>query len=201
MVHIRCDRLLTQSFPLNHRLSTVNTSRTLYNFRLAGGVGSGETIARIRHLFSAGVSTVPGIPQTFSISVISFTDMKFRSHWPSVSPFACVLVRFPLHINRRPEAALASTIVPPIMNAVARAIAEKLAKYTRPFKAHLRAGLAKKLLAWGRRRPTALTVRTALPQNEIALLARVTRTRAALGVAIAPANILQFFRNERLSRT
>ena len=85
------------------------------------------------------------------------------------------------------------------MNAVARAIAEKLAKYTRPFKTHLCAGLAKKLLDWGRHRPTALTVQIVLLQNGIALLARVTRTRAALGVAIAPANILQFFRNERFA--
>jgi hypothetical protein len=58
------------------------------------------------------VSTVPGIPQTFSISVIAFTDRKLRSHWPSVTPSARVLVRFPLHVILSVEAAFPSTIVP-----------------------------------------------------------------------------------------
>jgi hypothetical protein len=58
------------------------------------------------------VSTVPGIPQTFSTSVISFTDMKFKSHWPSVSPSAGVLVRFPLHVILSVEAACASPVAP-----------------------------------------------------------------------------------------
>jgi hypothetical protein len=72
----------------------------------------GATTARILHWFSAGESTVPGIPQVFSISVISFTEMKLRSHWPSVTPSAGVLVRFPLHIILGVEAARASTIMP-----------------------------------------------------------------------------------------
>ena len=72
----------------------------------------GATTARILHWFSAGESTVPGIPQVFSISVISFTEMKLRSHWPSVTPSAGVLVRFPLHIILSVEAARASTIMP-----------------------------------------------------------------------------------------
>jgi hypothetical protein len=58
------------------------------------------------------VSTVPDIPQTFSISVIAFTDRKLRSHWPSVTPSARVLVRFPLHVILSVEAAFPSTIVP-----------------------------------------------------------------------------------------
>jgi hypothetical protein len=58
------------------------------------------------------VSTVPGIPQTFSISVIAFTDTKLRSHWPSVTPSARVLVRFPLHVILSVETAFPSTIVP-----------------------------------------------------------------------------------------
>jgi hypothetical protein len=53
-----------------------------------------------------------GIPQTFSISVIAFTGRKFRSHWPSVTPSARVLVRFPLHVILSVEAAFPSTIVP-----------------------------------------------------------------------------------------
>jgi hypothetical protein len=70
---------------LCYRLSTDRTSRTLYNFLWsAAGVGSGETTARILHWFSAGESTVPGIPQTFSISVIAFTGKKFRSHSPAL---------------------------------------------------------------------------------------------------------------------
>jgi hypothetical protein len=56
------------------------------------------------------VSTVPGIPQTFSISVISFTDMKFKSQLPSVTPSARVLVRFPLHVILSVEAAFPSAI-------------------------------------------------------------------------------------------
>jgi len=56
------------------------------------------------------VSTVPGIPQTFSISVISFTDMKFKSQLPSITPSACVLVRFPLHVILSGEAAFPSAI-------------------------------------------------------------------------------------------
>jgi hypothetical protein len=96
-----------------HRLSTDHTSRTLYNFLWsAAGVGSGETTARILHWFSAGESTVPGIPQTFSISVIAFTGKKFRSHSPSVTPSALVLVRLPLHVILSVEAAFPSAIVP-----------------------------------------------------------------------------------------
>jgi hypothetical protein len=55
---------------------------------------------------------VPGIPQTSAISVISFTGMKFKSHWASVTPSARVLVRFPTHVILRVEAAFASTVVP-----------------------------------------------------------------------------------------
>src|SRR5690348_11868529 len=38
-------------------------------------------------------------------SVIAFTDRKLRSHWPSVTPSARVLVRFPLHVILSVEAA------------------------------------------------------------------------------------------------
>jgi hypothetical protein len=97
----------------NHRLSTDQISRTLNKFPWSvARVELGATTARILHWFSAGESTVPGIPQAFSISVISFTEMKLRSHWPSVTPSAGVLVRFPLHIILSVEAALASTTVP-----------------------------------------------------------------------------------------
>ena len=47
-----------------------------------------------------------------TISVNSFTEMKLRSHWPSVTPSAGVLVRFPLQVILSVEAALASTIMP-----------------------------------------------------------------------------------------
>jgi hypothetical protein len=46
------------------------------------------------------------------ISSICFTDMKFKSHWPSVTPSARELVRFPLHVNLTVEAAFASAIAP-----------------------------------------------------------------------------------------
>jgi hypothetical protein len=60
----------------NHRLSTDQTSRTLNKFLWSvARVELGATTARILHWFSAGESTVPGIPQVFSISVISFTEM------------------------------------------------------------------------------------------------------------------------------
>jgi hypothetical protein len=55
---------------------------------------------------------VPGIPQTFSISVIAFTGKKFKSHSPSVTPSALVLVRLPLHVILSVEAAFSSAIVP-----------------------------------------------------------------------------------------
>ncbi|MGA8696614.1 MAG: hypothetical protein WB689_22815 [Xanthobacteraceae bacterium] len=55
---------------------------------------------------------MPGIPQVFSTSVISFTETKLRSHWPSVMPSARVLVRFPLHVILSVEAAFPSTIAP-----------------------------------------------------------------------------------------
>jgi hypothetical protein len=85
----------------------------LYSFLLfAVEIGSGETTAFIRHWFSAGVSTVPGNPQTLSISSICFTDMKLRSHWPSVTPSARVLVSSPVHVILRVEAAFASTSMP-----------------------------------------------------------------------------------------
>jgi hypothetical protein len=58
------------------------------------------------------VSTVPGNPQTLSTSSICFTDMKFKSQLPRVTPSARVLVRFPLHVTLRVEAAFALTIVP-----------------------------------------------------------------------------------------
>jgi hypothetical protein len=38
--------------------------------------------------------------------------MKFRSHWPSVTPSARVLVRLPLHVILIVEAAFASAIAP-----------------------------------------------------------------------------------------
>jgi hypothetical protein len=59
-----------------------------------------------------GESAVPGIPQVFSISSIAFTDMKFRSHLPRVTPSERVLVRLPLHVILSVEAAFASVIVP-----------------------------------------------------------------------------------------
>ena len=55
---------------------------------------------------------VPGIPQMLFISSICFTDMKFRSHWAIVTPSARVLVRFPVHVILRVEAAFPSAIVP-----------------------------------------------------------------------------------------
>ena len=96
-----------------HRRSTDQTSRTLNKFlRSVARIELGATTARILHWISAGESTVPGIPQVFSISVISFTEMKLRSHSPSVTPSVGVLVRFPLHVILIVEAARASTIVP-----------------------------------------------------------------------------------------
>jgi hypothetical protein len=53
---------------------------------------------------------VPGVPQASSISFICFTDIKLRSHWPSVMPSARVLIRLPLHVNFSVEAAFASAI-------------------------------------------------------------------------------------------
>src|SRR5262249_53703976 len=38
--------------------------------------------------------------------------MKFRSHWPSVTPSARVLVRFPLHVILTVEAAFPAAIAP-----------------------------------------------------------------------------------------
>src|SRR5262249_59798922 len=38
--------------------------------------------------------------------------MKFRSHWPSVTPSARVLVRLPLHVILIVEAAFASAVAP-----------------------------------------------------------------------------------------
>jgi hypothetical protein len=58
------------------------------------------------------VSIVPGIPQTFSISVICFTEMKFKSQSPSVTPSVLVFISFPLHVILRVEAAFASTTMP-----------------------------------------------------------------------------------------
>ncbi len=55
---------------------------------------------------------VPGIPQVSSTSVISFTVMKFKSQFPSVTPSSRVLLRLPLHVIFRVEAAFASAIVP-----------------------------------------------------------------------------------------
>jgi hypothetical protein len=55
---------------------------------------------------------VPGIPQALTISVIAFTGKKFRSHSPSVTPSALVLVRLPLHVILSVEAAFPSAIVP-----------------------------------------------------------------------------------------
>ena len=54
---------------------------------------------------------MPGIPHTCSISVICFTEMKFKSQFPSVTPSALVLVRFPLHVILSVEAAFPSIIV------------------------------------------------------------------------------------------
>jgi hypothetical protein len=113
ILHCNEERLSARAARFIHRLSTDQISRTLYSFLCsAAGLGSGETTARILHWFSAGESTVPGIPQTFSISVIAFTGKKFRSHWPSVTPSALVLVRFPLHVILSVEAAFPSAIVP-----------------------------------------------------------------------------------------
>jgi hypothetical protein len=96
---------------LTYRLSTDHTSRTLYNcLWSAAGVALGDTTALILHWFSAGVTVVPGVPQTSSISFICFTDIKLRSHWPSVMPSARVLIRLPLHVNFSVEAAFASAI-------------------------------------------------------------------------------------------
>jgi hypothetical protein len=98
---------------LIYRLSTDHTSRTLHNcLWSAAGVALGDTTALILHWFSAGVTVVPGVPQTSSISFICFNDIKLRSHCPSVMPSACVLIRLPLHVNFSVEAALAWTIAP-----------------------------------------------------------------------------------------
>jgi hypothetical protein len=72
----------------------------------------GEATDALGREFSAGVSTVLGIPQTFSISVIAFTDMEFKSLLPSVTPSSRVLIRLPLHVILSVEAAFPSTIVP-----------------------------------------------------------------------------------------
>ena len=63
---------------------------------------------------------VPGIPQMLSISSICFTDMKFGSHWAIVTPSARVLVRFPVHVILRVEAAFASAIVPKLSEKMQR---------------------------------------------------------------------------------
>jgi len=55
---------------------------------------------------------VPGSPQIVSISSICFTDMKFRSHWPSVTPSERVFVRFPLQVILSVEAAFPSAVAP-----------------------------------------------------------------------------------------
>jgi hypothetical protein len=73
---------------------------------------------------------VPGIPQTFSISVISFTDRKFKSQLPSVTPSTRMLVRLPLHIILSVEAALHSKIMLPIINAVAKPVSACFAMLT-----------------------------------------------------------------------
>jgi hypothetical protein len=57
-------------------------------------------------------STVPRNPQVSSISLIRFTEMKFKSQSPSVTPSVRVLVRFPVHVSLRVEAAFASINVP-----------------------------------------------------------------------------------------
>ena len=54
------------------------------------------------------MSTVPGIPQVFYISFISFTGMKFKSHSPSVTPSLRVSVSSPVQVNLSVDAALAA---------------------------------------------------------------------------------------------
>jgi hypothetical protein len=73
-------------------------------------------------LMLLGKKYFPGIPQTFSISVIAFTGKKFRSHWPSVTPSALVLVRFPLHVILSVEAAFPSAIVPKMSKRMHRTV-------------------------------------------------------------------------------
>ena len=55
---------------------------------------------------------VVAMPHTSSISVICFTEMKFKSQSPSVTPSALVLVRLPLHVILRVEAAFPLGMVP-----------------------------------------------------------------------------------------
>ena len=55
------------------------------------------------------------------MEVMSLTGKKFKSHCPRVMPSSRVLFRSPVHINRSPEAARHSTIVPPMINIVATA--------------------------------------------------------------------------------
>ena len=59
---------------------------------------------------------------------MSLTGKKFKSHCPRVMPSSRVLFRSPVHVNRSPEAARHSTIVPPMINIVATASSACFAK-------------------------------------------------------------------------